>query len=79
MLGLFAHNIRSLFDHTKSPAIPFEPNQLCYFHECQRDVLNHPINFKDLACHNALEAQSEAALVTMLLDVFYTRQPLSKQ
>jgi hypothetical protein len=48
-LGFSVCDIPSLFNHTKFPAIPFTSNQLCYFLEYARDVLNHPSSTKDLA------------------------------
>jgi hypothetical protein len=48
-LGFSTCDIRSWFDHTEFPAIPFKSNQLCYFHEYARYVLNDPISPKNLA------------------------------
>jgi hypothetical protein len=77
---------------------------LCYFHEYDRDILDHPVSTKDLATpfemnkcfvrrnlrqcpqepgplgrHKALDAQSEAALVAMLLDAFQAGEPMTKK
>jgi hypothetical protein len=47
--GFSPRDIPFLFDHTEFPAIPFKSNQLCYFHEYARDVLNHRISTKEFA------------------------------
>jgi hypothetical protein len=48
-LGFSQRDVTALSHHTEFPTIPFRSHQLLFFHDYARDVLNHPIDTKDLA------------------------------
>jgi hypothetical protein len=103
-LGFSERGVRSLFEHTEFPTIPFRSHQLSFLRDYARDVTNHPVSARDLARlfkinertvyltlqrglqqpgplgrHNALDEESEQALVGMLLEAFHAGAPMDKK
>jgi hypothetical protein len=101
-LGFSERDVRSLFEHTEFPRIPFRSHQLCFLRDSARGVIHHPVSARDLATrftinertvyrtlrqglqqpgplgrHNALDEESEQALIAVLLKAFRATAPMN--
>jgi hypothetical protein len=47
--GFSERDVRSLFERTECPTIPFRSRQLCLLRDSVREVTNHPVSARDLA------------------------------
>jgi hypothetical protein len=48
-LGFSERDMRSLFQHTEFPMIPFRSHQPCFLHDYAPEVIKHPVSARELA------------------------------